>query len=84
VLDGRLAVAAARRFVVSGRRVVDAEDVVEEIPHASLGSVSRFALSDVQQHDPRPIDRRRLRHRREGGPAAAIQMKATDNWLKWA
>jgi hypothetical protein len=60
------------------RRVLEPEQVVENLPDVHAGVVARLAFADIEDDDARPVTLAGGRLRREREPVAALEMCAAD------
>jgi hypothetical protein len=67
--------------VVVGRRVLDAEEVVQDRPDVAL-TVAGLARPDVQDDHASRLSGCLRRSHRERQPVAAAEVDATDDWLE--
>jgi hypothetical protein len=72
---------AARRLVMARRRVLHAEEVVENRPRVR-GAVARLTLPDEQDHDSPPSAWALRRLHRERQPPAVVEMQPADDRLQ--
>jgi hypothetical protein len=79
LVDRRFTVIAARGLLVPRRRVIDAKDVVQQVPHVAAGSMARLTFPYVQQYHAWTVFLGDRWLSREGETISPIKMYATDN-----
>jgi hypothetical protein len=82
VVDLWPAAIAARRLVMTRRRVLDAEEVVEDVPDIARGPMAGLTSTDVEQNDSLALAGRQHRLRRECESIAAVKVHAADDRLQ--
>jgi hypothetical protein len=80
-IHSRKTALAAGRLVMAGGRVLNREEIVEDIPDVGLRAMPRLPLADVEHGDlcPSIVARRQRWLSREGQPIAPLEVKATDD-----
>jgi hypothetical protein len=76
---------AAPRLVVTCGRVLDAEQIMKEIPDVIVGAMARLPLPDVENDDDRAvvIVGHKWRLCREGKAVTALEVDAAHDGLQW-
>ncbi len=64
-----------------GGRVIHAEEVIKDGPDVAL-TMTRLALSDVQDHNSSRLPARRRMWHRERQPEASVEVDTAHNWLE--
>ncbi len=67
---------------MASRRVLDAEEVVQDRPDVAL-TVVRLAQADVQDHNPSRLTGRLWGLHREREPVSAVKVDAAHDWSEW-